>query len=233
MVQILKVLSLVKHHNWNQVGLSTCQLQGVHAIATHWSTPPSSVPSEASLVLTLSLSLTHTVTFSPGRPTETKPAAAGPGIGTHALQATSLLSSVHHLHMAYHYQFTMIPSPRVLVLVPSFNSFPFHKSIGAREGLLQYLPAHTVLPLSRASYICLSLASHATSSRLHTNALHCPALPLTLLPVCIPCMHRSTTTPLGFGRFGCGACRIMGAGRSPAHIMRLLFSNHQWPCIDR
>ena len=76
MVQILKVLSLVKHHNWNQVGLSTCQLQGVHAIATHWSTPPSSVPSEASLVLTLSLSLTHTVTFSPGRPTETKPAAA-------------------------------------------------------------------------------------------------------------------------------------------------------------
>ena len=173
MVQILKVLSLVKHHNWNQVGLITCQLQGVHAIATHWSTPPSSVPSEASLVLTLSLSLTHTVTFSPGRPTETKPAAAGPGIGTHALQATSLLSSVHHLHMAYHYQFTMIPSPRVLVLLPSFNSFPFHKSIGAREGLLQYLPAHTVLPLSRASYICLSLASHATSSRLHTNALHC------------------------------------------------------------
>jgi hypothetical protein len=91
---------------------------------------------------------------------------------------------------------------RVLVLLPSI---PF-LSIGAREGFIQIQCCH-FLGLRRS-------VSHATSA-------HCHSRFCCLCSICIfdPC------TPLGSRRFGCGSCRmIMGAGRSPAHIMRLLYS---------
>jgi len=215
MVQILKVLSLVKHHNWNQVGLSTCQLQGVHAIATHWSTPPSSVPSEASLVLTLSLSHTHSHFLA--RPSHWNQTSSSWTWNRNACAAGNFSplfcsSSPHGLPLPIYHD-TISSSPRAPSVL-QFLSFTSTYSAATFSGFVH-------LPLA-------GLSCHIVSS-----AHQCTALPLTLLPVCIPCMHRSTTTPLGFGRFGCGACRIMGAGRSPAHIMRLLFSNHQWPCIDR
>jgi len=108
---------------------------------------------------------------------------------------------------------TMIPAHHFLESPRAPSFLQFHSFPSGQEKASYRYSAATF-----SGFVGLSLMPH-----LHT-ATHASA---ACSSICIfdPC------TPLGPRRFGCAACRmIMGAGRSPAHIMRLLlFSNYPWP----